>query len=64
MPEGGAAAKCARASWISHRSAWRTATKKKLIGTSGMIVPFGPLTVVHGKQRVHDRDIGFDEADR
>jgi hypothetical protein len=26
MFEGGAAAKCARPSWISHRSAWRTAT--------------------------------------
>ena len=26
MFEGGGAAKCARPSWISHRSAWRTAT--------------------------------------
>src|SRR5713226_2811995 len=45
MFEGGAAAKCARPSWISHRSAWRTATKKKLTGTTGIIVPFGPLTL-------------------
>ena len=26
MFEGGAAAKCVRPSWISHRSPWRTAT--------------------------------------
>ncbi len=45
MFEGGAAAKCARPSWISHRSAWRTATKKKLTGTTGIIVSFGPLTL-------------------
>src|SRR6266436_9658389 len=45
MFEGGAAVKCARPSWISHRSAWRTATKKKLTGTTGIIVSFGPLTL-------------------
>src|SRR5262249_52759042 len=45
MPLGGAGAKCARPSSISQRSASRTATKKKLIGITGMIVPSGPLTL-------------------
>src|SRR5262249_35358871 len=40
---GGAGAKCARPSSINQRLASRTATKKKLIGIRGMIVPSGPL---------------------
>jgi hypothetical protein len=45
IPLGGAGAKCARPSSISHLSPWRAATKKKLIGITGMIVPSGPFTL-------------------
>ena len=63
MFEGGAAAKCARPSWISHRSAWRTGHVEKVDRYHGDDRPIWRVDIVRGKERVDDRDIGLDEAD-